>query len=75
MAYQNLKLGVSPLTNTVFAGRVNKKGDMWLDKVNVTEQFLSCVLTYFEDKTENIISADGKPIAKITIERLDKQKE
>lgn len=72
MAYENLKLGVSPLTNRVFAGRVNKKGDMWTQKVDVTEQFLGCCLQYFQGGTENTITADGKPVARITVERLDK---
>lgn len=70
MAYENLKLGVSPLTDTVFAGRLNKKGNMWQQKVDVTEQFLGCVIQYFKPGTENTISADGKPVAKITIEMI-----
>ena len=37
MAYENLRLGVSPLTKTVFAGRVNKKGDVWVDRKDVTQ--------------------------------------
>lgn len=69
--YEKLKLGVSPLTNTVFAGHLNKKGDMWLQKKDVTEQFLGCCLQYFEHGTENVISADGKPVAKITLEKIE----
>lgn len=74
MAYENLKLGVSPLTKTVFAGRINKRGDMWVQKVDVTEQFLGCCMQYFQEGEVNTISADGKPIAKITLKRLDKEK-
>lgn len=62
MAYENLKLGVSPLTKSVFAG---------VQKVDVTSQFLSCVLQYFADGSENTIRADGKLVARITVERLD----
>jgi len=69
MAYENLKLGVSPLTNTVFAGHTNKKGNMWMKKVDVTGQFLSCVLEYFESNAINEISADGKVIAELSIKR------
>jgi len=65
--YENLKLGVSPITGTVFAGRLNKKGNMWINKVDITEQFLSCCLQYFKPGTENTISADGKPLYIITI--------
>ena len=53
MAYENLRLGVSPLTKTVFAGRVNKKGDVWVDRKDVTQDFLRCVFDYFEPDTEN----------------------
>lgn len=63
MAYEKLTLGVSPLTKTVFAGRLNKQGDMWIDKKDVTEDFLRCCLSYFENNTENTISIDGKPFA------------
>ncbi len=73
MAYEKLKLGVSPLTNTVFAGRVNKEGNMWIDKVDVTEQFLSCCCDYFEKNTKNTISADGEPVFTITVEEIKKE--
>ena len=69
--YEKLKMGVSPITNTVFAGHLNKKGDMWLQKKDVTEQFLSCCLQYFEPGTESTISADGKPVVKITLEKIE----
>ena len=71
MAYEKLKLGVSPITKTVYAGRLNKKGDMWIDKVDITEQFLRCCLEYFEPNTENTISADGKPEFVITVKRYE----
>jgi len=67
MSCRNLKLGVSPLTKTVFVGRVNKEGNMWIDKSDVTEQFLSCCCDYFEKNTENTISADGEPKFIITV--------
>ena len=40
-----MTLGVSPLTGTVFSGRVNAKGDMWVGKkTDVTSDFLRCIL-------------------------------
>lgn len=72
MAYENLKLGVSPITNNVFAGRLNKKGTMWTQKVDVTEQFLNCVLQYFKEGTEHTVTSNGKPVIKITVEQLDR---
>jgi hypothetical protein len=70
MAYENLKLGVSPITNTVFAGRVNKKGDMWIDKVDITKQFLACVVDYFSKEGITVIRANGEPILEITVTDL-----
>lgn len=31
----------------IYAGRLNKKGDMWLDKSDVTDEALRAVATYF----------------------------
>jgi hypothetical protein len=40
-----MTLGVSQLTGTVFSGRVNAKGDMWVGKkTDVTSDFLRCIL-------------------------------
>ena len=71
MAYKNLRLGVSPLTKTVFAGRLNKKGNLWVDKVDITEDFLRCCVDYFEPNTENTIMADGKPVFIVTVKRAE----
>jgi len=74
MKYDDLTLAVSPLTNRVLAGKVNKDGTQWVDKVDVTAQFLSCVVTYFEPGTENTISSDGTPLYKITVELIKREK-
>ena len=71
MAYENLKLGVSPLTKTIFAGRVSKKGGMWIDKVDITEQFLRCCMEYFEPNTENTIYVNGKPEFIIIVKKAE----
>jgi hypothetical protein len=71
MAYENLRLGVSPLTKTVFAGRVNKKGDVWVDRKDVTQDFLRCVFDYFEPDKENTITSDGKPVFTVTVKRAE----
>lgn len=40
---KEIKLGVSPITNEIYAGYVNKKGNMWLEKQDVTIPALVCV--------------------------------
>ena len=69
MAYEKLRLGVSPITKNVYVGRLNKDETMWIDKKDITEDFLRCCISYFEENTENTISADGKPLYIITIKK------
>lgn len=65
-------LGVSPLTNTVFAG-VSKKnprgpGLMWLSKKDVTQDFLGAVIQRWENQKEIIQS--GKDKWEISVKKL-----
>ena len=62
MDYEKLKLGMSPITKTVFAGKLNKNGDMWLGKKDVTQDFLNVVAQYFSDKKETEITLDGEVV-------------
>lgn len=40
-----MTLGVSQLTGTVFSGRLNKAGNLWVGKrTDITSDFLKCVL-------------------------------
>ncbi|MDX8382507.1 MAG: hypothetical protein R8M45_00400 [Ghiorsea sp.] len=44
-----IKIGVSPITNTIFAGRLNKAGTLWLKgKVDVTDECCMAVVTYLK---------------------------
>lgn len=73
--YDNLTIGVSPLTKRVFLGRLNKKGDMWLEgKRDITEMFMKCCVEYFEAGTENTITANGEPLLIITAKKPEKEK-
>lgn len=41
---KNVRLGVSPITLDIFAGKLNKAETMWTgDKCNVTEEAIRCV--------------------------------
>lgn len=40
----SLKIGVSPLTNKIFAGYI--KGNSWTSKINVTEQVIKAVMEH-----------------------------
>jgi hypothetical protein len=77
--YENLKLGVSPLTGNVFLGKVKKKKkpdqkyEEWCDgKRDITNNFIQCVLDKFEPNTETGITVNGEPKYKIIVCDADK---
>lgn len=49
-------LGVSPLTNTIYAGTLNKSKTMWQNKSDVTEEALVCV----RDHLFSLAEQEGK---------------
>lgn len=50
-------LGVSPITNTIYAGTLNKTKTMWRNKSDVTEEALACV----RDHLFQLANDKGKP--------------
>lgn len=50
-------LGNSPITNTIYAGTLNKAKTMWLNKSDVTEEALACV----RDHLFQLANDEGKP--------------
>lgn len=57
---KNIRLGVSAISERVHAGRVSKVGDTWLDKCDVHNDFLSCVIDFFDGKETTITSQSGE---------------
>lgn len=43
-------VGCSPITGTIYAGTVNKKGDSWLNKSDATEEAVAAVRDHLEIK-------------------------
>lgn len=68
MKLEEITLGHSPLTDSIYAGRLNKAGDKWLDKKDVTNEFIDCVIKRWEGHTENISQGDKK--WEITVKRI-----
>lgn len=58
---EELKMNISPLTDEVFVG-ITSKGNPneWKHKVNLTNNFLSCVLQRWVGYKEEIINNEGK---------------
>lgn len=45
----------------IYAGRLNKKGDMWVNKSLVTDEVLSCTFDYlYSNKKEYRATINGK---------------
>lgn len=54
MKANEIKIAVSPLTNTIYAGKVNKNGTEWLDKADVTEDIIEAVAEYMDKSYREI---------------------
>lgn len=65
---ENITLGHSPLTDSIFAGVLNKAKNQWLKKVDVTNSFIGCIISRWENQTETIES--GKDKWQITVKKL-----
>ena len=57
---KNLRLGLGGITDNVYVGRVNKAGTEWLDKQDVTSDFLACVIDSFLGNETTITSSTGE---------------
>ena len=69
MSKREIRLGVSPLTETVYAGTLLKDGKTWgASKQDVTSDFIKCVLDKFGPSTPETngcecgIQTDGGPV-------------
>jgi hypothetical protein len=68
MKTEVIRLGHSPLTDNVYAGRLNKKESQWLEKKDVTNDFLTCVLGRWENKVE--VLSQGESQWEITVRKI-----
>lgn len=69
-------VGLSCITDNVYAGTVLKDGDWGANKTEVTQSFIDTMIQWLLRKTDKgknttIITAGGKPFAEITIKMLD----
>lgn len=64
---EKLKMGHSYLSDSVFVGTVIK-GGVWRNKIDLTNYFLSCVISRWQNSTEEI--TDGKNKWRITVKKI-----
>lgn len=71
-----IRLGVSPITGNVYAGRRLRNGCWGANKEDVTPDFLACVIEKFHplpgqsNMTTVILDKDGCPAAEIRLTML-----
>jgi hypothetical protein len=63
----NITLGYSPMSESVFAG-IHSKPGIWRHKVNVTNTFIACVIEKYKDAST--IVSDGKSEYEITVKKI-----
>ncbi len=59
MKVENIRVCHSALSDRVYAGKLNKKGDQWLSKKDVTNDFINCVLNRWVGFEQTITAPDG----------------
>ena len=57
---EKIVLGHSSLTDRIHAGVLNKKGNMFLQKKDVSNLFIDCVIRRWEGQKETISAGDKK---------------
>lgn len=69
-ALEQVRIGVSPLTDRIYIGTVSKKDPtLWLSKVDATSQFIANLLTWTEPGTvRTVVGNDGSEF-EITVKR------
>ena len=65
---EKIVLSHSKLTDRVFAGVLNKKGDLFLNKTDVSNHFIDCVIKRWEGQKE-VIGA-GNQRWEISVKKL-----
>lgn len=75
MAYKTVKkMGVSPITNTIYYGNVNEEKGLWVgEKKDVTDMAITAVFEWFlnqmDGKEEFIITYPNVPDMKLKMVR------
>lgn len=73
----NITIGVSPITGEVYLGILDKKGDKWKYKKDITARFISCIIEKFninnEENIYNITSRNTGTVYKFSIKENPKK--
>ena len=73
---KKLDVGLSPLTNTIYAGHVLKDNQTWgVNKTDVTNEAICAVVDHIQEVKRGTgkgmeLSINGKPVLPVIIEQL-----
>jgi len=68
---RNIHVGNSGLSNTIFAGHLEKTGTYWSSKQDVTTSACAAVVEHvLEHGAPVVMSAEGKPLYEISVRKL-----
>lgn len=65
----NLRLGHAALSDKIYAGILSKDGKTWLNKVDVTNDFITAAIARWGGFKEVLTASDGKKY-EITIKEI-----
>lgn len=71
---EQIRLGSSSLSDRVYAGTLTPSGNIWRHKVDVTNDFIGCVIARWAGQIEQIKSSDGK-VYEIRVKEVLPEKE
>ncbi len=76
MSINNIKIGCGMLSNSILAGFLNKKGNQWRSKTDITDQVYLAVTEHVFDLPERKLTytnfkKDQKLRTTITVELID----
>ncbi len=60
MEVEDIRLAVSPLTGKIYAGKINTAKTDWLNKTDVTNDFIHAVIERYNGKIEKVTRGDGR---------------
>ena len=67
----NIRVATSALTKTIYAGKLNKKGDSFLTgKTDVTSDVLKSIIDYIGIDKTHVVCISGKPIYEISVKKV-----
>ncbi len=69
-----VRIGCSPLSGRIYAGKLNKNGKEWASKVDVTNEACGAVIEHgLYNKGSVVVNVNGKPAYEIKIITLNKE--